>query len=154
MMIGYHGHTNITNPEAFGAPASWETAMSYSKFNGINLDIGHFTAANNTSPIPFMQKYHDRITHIHVKDRRMNNGPNVPWGTGDTPIKETLKTIQKEKYRFMAAIEHCVLAREGERERGREGVPERDQSEAPVYAVAPSPPLPLSPLLPSGETRG
>ena len=44
MMIGYHGHTDITSPEAFGRPESWETAMSYSKYNGINLDIGHFTA--------------------------------------------------------------------------------------------------------------
>ena len=44
MMIGYHGHTNITSPEAFGGPESWETAMSYSKYNGINLDIGHFIA--------------------------------------------------------------------------------------------------------------
>ncbi|MGA2148980.1 MAG: TIM barrel protein [Bryobacteraceae bacterium] len=105
MMIGYHGHTNITNPEAFGRPESWETAMSYSKYNGINLDIGHFTAANNTSPIPFLVKYHDRVTHIHLKDRKMNNGPNVPWGTGDTPIVETLKLMQKEKYPFPGVIE-------------------------------------------------
>jgi hypothetical protein len=105
MMIGYHGHTDITSPEAFGRPESWETAMSYSKYNGINLDIGHFIAGNSTSPIPFLQKYHDRVTHIHIKDRKMNNGPNVPWGTGDTPIKETLKLMQKEKYPFPGVIE-------------------------------------------------
>jgi sugar phosphate isomerase/epimerase len=105
MMIGYHGHTDITSPEAFGRPESWETAMSYSKYNGINLDIGHFTAGNSTSPIPFLQKYHDRVTHIHLKDRKMHNGATVPWGTGDTPIKETLKLMQKEKYRFPGIIE-------------------------------------------------
>jgi len=105
MMIGYHGHTNITSPEAFGRPESWETAMSYSKYNGINLDIGHFTAANNTSPIPFLQKYHARVTHIHLKDRKMHDGPNVPWGTGDTPIRETLKTMQQEKFHFPGIIE-------------------------------------------------
>ena len=99
MMIGYHGHTDVTSPEAFGRPESWETAMSYSKYNGINLDIGHFIAGNSTSPIPFLRKYHDRVTHIHLKDRKMHNGPNVPWGTGDTPIKETLQLMQKEKYR-------------------------------------------------------
>jgi len=70
MMIGYHGHTDVTSPEAFGRPESWETAMSYSKYNGINLDIGHFIAGNSTSPIPFLQKYHDRVTHIHLKDRK------------------------------------------------------------------------------------
>jgi len=105
MMIGYHGHTDITSPEAFGRPSSWETAMSYSKYNGINLDIGHFIAGNSESPIPFLQKYHDRVTHIHLKDRKLNNGPNVPWGMGDTPIKETLKLMQKEKYRFPGVIE-------------------------------------------------
>jgi sugar phosphate isomerase/epimerase len=105
MMIGYHGHTDVTSPEAFGRPSSWETAMSYSKYNGINLDIGHFIAGNSTSPIPFLQKYHDRVTHIHLKDRKLDNGPNVPWGMGDTPIKETLKLMQKEKYRFPGVIE-------------------------------------------------
>jgi sugar phosphate isomerase/epimerase len=105
MMIGYHGHTNVTSPEAFGRPESWETAMSYSKYNGINLDIGHFIAGNSVSPIPFLQKYHDRVTHIHLKDRKMHNGPNVPWGEGDTPIKETLKLMQKEKYPFPGVIE-------------------------------------------------
>ncbi|HEX3876342.1 MAG TPA: TIM barrel protein [Bryobacteraceae bacterium] len=105
MMIGYHGHTNVTSPEAFGRPESWETAMSYSKYNGINLDIGHFVAGNSTSPIPFLQKYHDRVTHIHVKDRKMNNGATVPFGQGETPIVETLKLMQKEKWKFPGIIE-------------------------------------------------
>jgi sugar phosphate isomerase/epimerase len=105
MMVGYHGHTDITSPEAFGRPESWETAMSYAKYNGINLDIGHFVAGNSMSPIPFMEKYHDRITHIHVKDRKMHMGPNVPFGQGDTPIKEVLQLMQKDKWKFQAAIE-------------------------------------------------
>jgi sugar phosphate isomerase/epimerase len=105
MMVGYHGHTNVTDPEAFGKPSSWETAMTYSPYNGINLDIGHFIAANNVSPVEFLKKHHDRVTHIHVKDRKMNDGPNVPFGEGDTPIKEVLQLIQKEKWPFLAAIE-------------------------------------------------
>ena len=113
MMVGYHGHTNINNPEAFGAPASWEKAISYSKYNGINLDIGHFIAANNTSPIPFLQKHADRITHIHVKDRKMNNGPNTPFGEGETPIKDVLQLMKKEKYPFQATIEFEYKVPEG-----------------------------------------
>jgi hypothetical protein len=84
MMIGYHGHTYITSPEAFGRPASWKTALSYSRFNGINLDIGHFIAGNSASPVPFLEKYRGRVTHTHLKDRKLNNGPNVPFGMGDT----------------------------------------------------------------------
>jgi sugar phosphate isomerase/epimerase len=105
MMVGYHGHTNVTDPESFGKPESWETAMTYAKYNGINLDIGHFVAANSTSPIPFLQKHHDRITHIHVKDRKMNNGPNTPFGQGETPVKEVLQLMRDKKWKFQATIE-------------------------------------------------
>jgi sugar phosphate isomerase/epimerase len=105
MMIGYHGHANVTSPEAFGRPDSWERAMAFSKYNGINLDLGHFIAGNGFSPAEYIKKHHDRITHIHVKDRKKDNGPNVPFGQGDTPVKEILQLMQKEKYRFQATIE-------------------------------------------------
>jgi sugar phosphate isomerase/epimerase len=106
MMVGYHGHAKIHDAEAFATPESWEKAMSFSKYNGINLDIGHFIAGNSTSPIPFLKKYHDRITHIHLKDRKMNEGPNFAWaGRGETPIKEVLQLMKKEKYNFQATIE-------------------------------------------------
>jgi sugar phosphate isomerase/epimerase len=113
MMVGYHGHTNITDPEAFGKPESWETAMSYAKYNGINLDIGHFIAGNSISPIPFIQKYHDRITHLHIKDKKMHNGPNTPFGQGDTPIKEVLQLLKKEKWRIQGTIEFEYRIPEG-----------------------------------------
>lgn len=106
MMIGYHGHTATGATEAFGAPENWEKAMSAAKYNGINLDIGHFIAGNSTSPIPFLTKYHDHVTHIHVKDRKMNNGPNVPFGQGDTPIVEVLQLIKKNKWNIQATIEY------------------------------------------------
>jgi sugar phosphate isomerase/epimerase len=105
LMVGYHGHAKVNDPEAFAKPESWETAMSFSKYNGINLDLGHFTAGNNTSPVEFIKKHHDRITHVHLKDRKLNNGPNVVWGLGDTPVVEVLRLMQKEKYPFQGTIE-------------------------------------------------
>jgi hypothetical protein len=105
MLVAYHGHTDIANPEAFGRPESWETAMSYARYNGINLDIGHFVAANNISPIPFLRKYHQRISHIHIKDRKMHNGPNVPFGEGETPIEEALQLLAKNKWPIQGTIE-------------------------------------------------
>jgi sugar phosphate isomerase/epimerase len=98
MMVGLHGHAATT-------PAHWETAFSYAKYNGANLDIGHFLAGNNTSPIPFLKQHHARITHIHVKDRKLNEGPNTPFGQGDTPIKETLQVIRDNKWPIQATIE-------------------------------------------------
>jgi sugar phosphate isomerase/epimerase len=105
MLVGYHGHTDINNPEAFGSPQSWETAMSYSKYNGWNLDLGHFFASTNLSPIPFLEKYHDRISHLHLKDRKKNMGSNVPWGQGDTPLAESLQLLRDRKWDIMGAIE-------------------------------------------------
>jgi sugar phosphate isomerase/epimerase len=98
VMVGLHGHAATT-------PAHWETAFSYAKYNGANLDIGHFLAGNNTSPIPFLKQHHARITHIHVKDRKLNEGPNTPFGQGDTPIKETLQVIRDNKWPIQATIE-------------------------------------------------
>jgi sugar phosphate isomerase/epimerase len=113
LMVGYHGHGDVKNPEAFATPESWERSMSYSKYNGINLDIGHFTAGNSTSPVPFIKKHADRITHVHLKDRKLNNGPNVPWGQGDTPIREVLQLMKKEKYPFQGTIEFEYPVPEG-----------------------------------------
>ena len=97
-LIGYHNHTKVD----FN---SWDEALKYSKFNAINLDIGHYVAGTNNSPIPLIEKYHDRILSIHVKDRKKNNGDNMPWGQGDTPIREVLQLMKKKKYKFMATIE-------------------------------------------------
>lgn len=105
MWVGYHGHTAGPGGEAFGAPENWEKAMAGAKYNGINLDIGHFVAGNNTSPVPFLTKYHEHVTHIHVKDRKMNNGANTPFGQGDTPIVEVLQLIKKNKWNIQATIE-------------------------------------------------
>ena len=113
VMVGYHGHANMHNPEAFAKPESWETAMSYSKYNGINLDLGHFIAGNNVSPVEFLKKHHSRITHIHLKDRKLNDGANFPWGQGDTPIAEVLQLMRKEKYPFQATIEFEYKTPEG-----------------------------------------
>ncbi len=105
IMVGYHGHGNLTDPEAFGGLASWERAFSFSKYNGANVDIGHFFAANGFSPAKWIQQNHGRVTHVHLKDRKANNGPNMPWGEGDTPLKEILLLMKKEKYPFQATIE-------------------------------------------------
>lgn len=113
LMVGYHGHGNVTDPEAFGAPSSWERAMSYSKYNGMNLDIGHFVAGNNVSPIELIKEHHNRITHLHLKDRKMQMGPNQIWGQGDTPIAEVLRLLKKEKYPFQATIEFEYEVPEG-----------------------------------------
>lgn len=105
LMVGYHGHGNLTNPEAFGRLGAWEQAFWYSKYNGANVDIGHFFASNGFSPAEWIRENHTRITHVHLKDRKANNGPGMAWGQGDTPLKEVLLMMRREKYKFQATIE-------------------------------------------------
>jgi hypothetical protein len=42
---------------------------------------------------------------MNLKDRKFNDGPNMPWGLGDTPIKEVLAMMKAKKYKFQATIE-------------------------------------------------
>lgn len=96
--IGYHGHTST-------GPADWEKAFALSEFNFANVDIGHFVAGNFGSPVPFITKYHDRITHVHIKDRKKAGGPAMPFGEGDTPLKEVLQLLRDNKWPIQATIE-------------------------------------------------
>lgn len=105
MMIGFHGHDASHDPNEFATPESFATAMSYSKYHGVNLDIGHFTAANYDA-VDYIKEHHARITNLHLKDRKKDHGPNMPWGEGDTPIKQVLLLLKKEKYPIPANIEY------------------------------------------------
>lgn len=105
MMVGFHNHDASENPNEFATPESFATAMSYSKYHGVNLDIGHFTAAN-FDPVDYIKEHHARITNLHLKDRKKNHGPNMPWGQGDTRIKDVLLLLKKEKYPIPANIEY------------------------------------------------
>jgi sugar phosphate isomerase/epimerase len=104
LLVGYHGHDQTGDPNQFATLESYAVGLSYGKFNGVNLDIGHFTAANYDA-VAFIREHHDKITNLHIKDRKKDHGPNVPWGTGDTPLKDVLQLLKKEKYGFPANIE-------------------------------------------------
>ena len=102
--IGYHAHTQATD-------TAWDEALSQSPYNSMNLDCGHYIAAggNNTkeSLLALIQARHDRITSLHIKDRKTkeHGAANLPWGEGDTPIKEILNLLKEKKYKIPASIE-------------------------------------------------
>ena len=99
--VAFHNHMQI-NATTYDGPI-----LSYGKNLAINLDIGHYTAANDDCVLAIIEKYHDRIFSLHLKDRKnkANKGTNMPFGQGDTPVVEALRLLQKNKWRIYADIE-------------------------------------------------
>lgn len=100
LKVGYHGHEQQTY-------TFWDTALTQSPANSLNLDLGHFVAAGNANPLDIIKQKSDRIVSMHIKDRKTkaNGGDNLVWGQGNTPIGEALKLMRDNKYTFPATIE-------------------------------------------------
>lgn len=102
--VAFHNHEQIDDPNQFARPESFYKAMAMSKWFRINLDIGYITGSNYDA-VAFIEQNHDRITHLHMKDRKKNLGPSVPWGEGDTPVKEVLTLLKTKRYPIPALVE-------------------------------------------------
>lgn len=106
----YHTH-------AQGNMTAFDQAFELSKGNMANVDFGHWVAAGNVggTPMQFLQKHHDRISSFHLKDRTTPGhcALNLPWGTGETPIKEILQMVRKNDWKIPASIELEYAVPEG-----------------------------------------
>jgi len=99
--VGYHLHTTATI-------TAWDEAMAQSPRNGLQLDIGHYVAGTGISPVPLIEKHHARIFSMHLKDQKRaghDNSENMPWGQGDTPIKDVLQLLKKNRWAIPVGIE-------------------------------------------------
>ena len=104
MYIGYHAHTQATD-------TAWDEALAQSPWNSMNLDCGHYIAAGGDhtkeSLLALIEAKSSRITSMHIKDRQTKDhgAANLEWGKGDTPIREILLLMKRNKYKFPATIE-------------------------------------------------
>jgi sugar phosphate isomerase/epimerase len=117
LRIAFHTHGQ-------GGDSSFDKALAASNYTALNLDAGHYYGVNGKSPVPVIEKYHDRIASLHLKDRKGPNsaaentgpgggGPNMPWGQGETPLKQILQLMKKQKYKFPGSIEYEYNTPEG-----------------------------------------
>lgn len=100
ILMAYHGHMQQT-------PTLWDTALAQSSANSMNLDFGHYIAAENENPLQIIKDKHASIASMHLKDRqkKSNGGGNLMWGTGDTPIAEVVTLIRDNGYTFPVTVE-------------------------------------------------
>jgi len=100
ILMAYHGHMQQT-------PTLWDTALAQSSGNSMNLDFGHYIAAENENPLQIIKDKHASIASMHLKDRqkKSNGGGNLMWGTGDTPIAEEVTLIRDNGYTFPITVE-------------------------------------------------
>jgi sugar phosphate isomerase/epimerase len=105
MRVGLHNHSvirrdEVTTPDDFAA-----ALRGRSEYIAITLDIGHFTAAG-FDPALWLRQNRTSVLSLHIKDRKKDQGPNVPFGQGDTPITEVLRYTRDKAPQIPALIEY------------------------------------------------
>jgi sugar phosphate isomerase/epimerase len=104
-IVGIQGQPDlsITDPDVISKPAQYDKAVSLSRSYRISFDIGDATGGGYDS-LAFVKDRLDRIAVIYLKDRRKDR-LSVPWGEGDTPIKEILRLVRDGKYPIRCYID-------------------------------------------------
>lgn len=98
------------NHNQFGQPGfSYDPFLAVSPAVMMNFDMGHFFGSTGIHPNTILEKYHDRIFSIHLKDK---TGPktdpanaNQVWGQGETPLADFLLLIKEKKWQIPCDIE-------------------------------------------------
>ena len=104
MYAVFHNHMQFAT-EGF----SYDPFLAVSPAVMMNFDAGHFFGSTGIHPNTIIEKYHDRIFSVHMKDK---TGPktdpanqNQVWGQGEVPIADILLLIKKQKWPLYCDIE-------------------------------------------------
>ena len=96
---------------------SFEEHLSYGRNLMLNLDVGHYWGATGIHPNKIIEKLHDRIVSLHIKDK---TGPdetpadtNMPFGEGSTPLEDILLLLKNNGWPITADIELEYKIQEG-----------------------------------------
>lgn len=101
----FHNHMQYAED-----PNACDPVLAVSPAVSLNFDAGHFFGSTGRNPIEMIEKYHDRIVSIHIKDKTGPNTQPTPnqnqvWGQGEMPLAEVLNYIKEKKYPIYCDIE-------------------------------------------------
>lgn len=104
MYAVFHNHNQFATPGF-----SYDPFLAVSPAVMMNFDMGHFYGSTGIHPNTIIEKYHDRIFSVHIKDK---TGPktepantNQVWGQGETPLADVLLLIKEKKWQLPCDIE-------------------------------------------------
>ncbi|MDR0973197.1 MAG: TIM barrel protein [Prevotellaceae bacterium] len=101
----FHNHMQFAEPGF-----DYDKLLAVSPAVRMNFDAGHYFGSTGRHPNEIIEKYHDRIVSIHIKDKTGPDVPEVPntnqvWGQGQMPLSDVLLLIKKEKWPIYCDIE-------------------------------------------------
>jgi len=88
--VGFHNHAVTKDPDDLATMDHFRQVLAMSSMFRINLDVAHY-AASGFDAVAALETLHDKITNMHVHDRKANDGASVPFGEGVTPAAQILK---------------------------------------------------------------
>ncbi len=104
MIAAYHNHAQPGQPGF-----SFDAFLAHSPANKLNFDVGHYFGSTGKHPNEIIERLHDRIYSLHLKDKtgKDANPPNTNrvWGQGETPLADILNLVKEKKYPFYCDIE-------------------------------------------------
>lgn len=104
LCVIFHNHGQPEEPNF-----SFDKVLAYGPKLMLNLDCGHYFGATGLNPCLLIQRLHDRIASIHIKDKTgpkaQDPNKNQEFGHGETPIVEILQLIQKNKWPITCDVE-------------------------------------------------
>jgi sugar phosphate isomerase/epimerase len=100
----FHNHMQFATPGF-----SYDPFLAVSPAVMMNFDSGHFFGSTGLHPNTIIEKYHDRIFSIHMKDK---TGPktdpanmNQVWGQGEAPVSDVLLLLKEKGWPIHVDIE-------------------------------------------------
>ena len=104
LYVIFHNHGQPGDPNF-----SFDKVLAYGPKLMLNLDAGHYFGATGKNPCDIIERLHDRIVSIHIKDKTGPKAPepnkNQQFGKGQTPIADILQLLKKNKWPITCDIE-------------------------------------------------